>query len=467
MRTPRSSRSLLLVLMAVGCSDPSGVASSFAIGEDSVVLLVGEHTTLEFSAGDGMPLWSVHDPSTVEVANGVLLGRAPGVTWVYGRSGNRRDSVRVTVRSANLPSGVVRARVQDDEGVQVELEAWSVWRRKLSDQVCCTQEQIVGATSLIGNDDNGALHASFLGRPDFADLVQPSNTRSISGYTLSGSPEEFYFAGDEGIVVYMPSDRGPSFRRMYVPVDGFELTTFSDGDEAFPEGDDLGGGVLTDGRFRGTASFDAAGFLVELPELGRQRIVSQLADTTVSVFVEFDATLHKWLIGDGSLDLQGSRYAWSEDVFGLTIPFAQPVGDGVVLTVGRIQVGQNIDQPFESDLEIWLPSPAVGARVLEAGSYDTSSPAARGRLVLSAPDKDGLEDPDAVTATLIEGTAEIERYMPASMTAMGLLFGSIHATLEFENGPYAGDKVEVSTSFKAPILPIGYEGLPWAPGGAA
>lgn len=464
MWTSRRSLSALFALLSFGCSDPSTPGSTFSIGEDEVLLLVGEHLTLDFSAGEGMALWSSRDPSTVEISEGMLVARAPGVTWVYGIGGDARDSVRVTVRSADLPSGIVRVRVQDDEGVRADIDGWSVWNRKLSDRVCCTAEQIIGETTVGGDDPSGSLGVRFHGRPDFTDIAGHPDRRTVPGYTLAGTPDEFYLAGDEGMVLYMPSDRGSTFRRMYVPADSFELTTLSDPAEAFPEGDDLGTGVLTNGRFRGTASFDAASFLVEFPEFGKQRIVDQLEDTLVSVFVEFDATLHKWLIGDGSLDLRGSRYAWSDDVFGLTVPVARPIGDGVALTVGRIHADQNVETAFHSGFELWIPTPEVGSLSLAPGAYDTMSTAPRARLVLSAPGQSGVEDPDAVTAVLTEGTVEIERYMPARMNDMGLLFGTVEAVLEFVDGPFAGDKVEISSSFQAPILPIGYEGLPWAPG---
>ncbi len=104
-----------------GCEDPAGVSpdATFALVDDRVVIAVGDQLTLDMEGMDqGRALdrrdvtWTSSDPTTVDVDDGVIRARAPGVVLVRGEAGRARDSVRVRVRLRDLEGGQVAARVQ-------------------------------------------------------------------------------------------------------------------------------------------------------------------------------------------------------------------------------------------------------------------------------------------------------------------------------------------------------------------
>ena len=432
-----------------GCEDPAGVSpdATFALLDDRVVIAVGDQLTLDMEGMDqGRALdrrdvtWTSSDPTTVDVDDGVLRARAPGVVLVQGEAGRARDSVRVRVRLRDLEGGQVAARVQGSADAGADRFRG----------IASVNESLIGAFPTFS-----AIRqlSGELGDPETFQMELKVPGAPEAGETLLGAAEVIEVAGTSlialtgagGVVLYRPVEASPMRYEVWLGVDAPELeieqVTAADG--------------LEEGRIRGNVSFEAAGLLMET-DGSVQHVVAPLADTTVRVYMEFDVPLRQALSGGGD--------------FVATGPFGNGTGTltGGVLGGGAgawIRMGGLMPPVDGEEVPTWLANVTVWLPTLAEGEIDL--PPSGGEIVGPVvPDGNEpwiladlrpvnvpLPAGPARTAVSRSGVVSVSRYAPPAGSAWGRLEAHYAVTLEVWDGTaFTGETLTLEGDL---LLPIG------------
>jgi hypothetical protein len=389
---------------------------------------------------DGEPInparvdWTSRDQSTVLVAaDGVARGVNAGAAWVVAQYGDAMDSVRLSVRFPGLPAGTVAARVGDDRSLRLGGRAY-LWRSNPGDD----ESVMLRATNLGGISPDRPLIAA----DSVVDISFPGplavGGRAIPAPEVTIDGSGIRTTGTGGHVMMRARDpRGGM--RFYFPVG--EGSQVEIREVTPPTG--LG---YADGRVVGAVSFEAAALLAAPPETcAPLPSPCPLSERTIPVYVQFELPLESTPLPTGSIQINTAGEIQASVIGGSAVL----VGDGVRFSLdGTFAAGSG--QRF-TDVQGWLPRPAVGRPTLVRREFPSSFDAAGG------PDAWVLLEERLSTAlagelhVFEEGTLTITDYRAPTATRYGVLVGELAATFAASEGAPR----QVHALFELPILPAG------------
>ena len=432
--------SLVTLMLAGACADTAGPAlSDLEIAAQRTEVFEGESIELDVrSAGSRVDArrvqWSSSDTRILGVRDGVVAGVAPGSAWAIATAGTARDSVRITVRFANLGAGTA-LRIGNSD-TQLDLGGNALMHAELDGPVDGTTiyaGTVASGVSLgeIQSADT-MLFVTFPGAPQVGDHELPAPlVRTDPAFSTGAGP-------------YLRVRTGPSSYRVYVAATTSYLKIRAARLPAEPG--------HAAGNLVASLSFEAAPLDVRFDN--GVATVTPAGTTTVPIFAEFAVPVHHVLRARTTLNIAGGTRAGDYT----TATMAQFYGydayttnfgernafEGVTVRAGTI----SIDEPREYlDAALWLPLPEAGKTYeVDAGgpSYDDfGTPWAFARIYSVGPD--GNRD----FTICVKGSATVTEYRAPGERTYGVVAGTLTCRVLW-NGETA---THLSWEFRSPVAP--------------
>jgi hypothetical protein len=415
-----------VMLLAAACTDLGPGSGVLEIQAAATELVEGETLTLGATVRGQLVSpqsvsWSCDDSTTLHVAEGLVIGLAPGVAWVWAQQGVFKDSVAVVVHFDEIGMGEIALRFRG-----------SSTRRYIPGRATIYENAETRArhTVIGGWEDDGGLFLRMPGVPEPGAML-------IAPFQVNTNP--FYLSGDEGVYLTFEESRGQQF---WVAVNDSPLEI-----TAVPEMPAVPG--LT-GSVEGRVSVETAGLLVSYSPGGVENI-EPLTDTTVVVFAEFVVPLEYKLSGRSRLDLWGGPYE-AQALQGSG--HARPVEGGLAL---RVVTSHPDLMRGRVEADVWVPEVSLGASdvgeappaALTDPNYGTTSWA----TLHVSQDTDDAVNAYALSRT---GAVTIAEYQAPQGEAYGLVRGMFEVNMDYYDpvsGMFSGESTRMVCEFAVAVMP--------------
>ena len=417
-------RYVTAALILAACADGStGPGTRLVLRAPSGELAEGGRLTLVVEAA-GRPVdprdveWVSRDAAVASVSGGVVTGIGPGVTHVVARVGAARDSIRLTVRFADLGPGRTGVRLSTTGGGAQPDQTFRLNGLGLVHRIASSPRDYSwihassrDVASAAGDDlfaGDTLLVVNFRGTP------APGSVAVVPP-TISTGADGFGIGGDSAVYMQIADPDGSY--RFYVAVTPatLELTTVE-----LP-----GQPGRVPGRVAGRVSFQAAGLRLTFGDRGAQT-VTPLGDQTVQVYAEFVSPLYHILTSYVSGTVAGQPYA--DTLFRLG-GWAAMTGDTLQVFANGL-MNRTVDTPTYLRIEASIPAPRLGDFAL-APDAATRVRVAFAPLYRAGPGEGG-QIGQLVTGVPASGTLSITEFRAPTDDAYGLMVGRIDATLAFD-----------------------------------
>lgn len=366
------------------------------------------------AVNDGVVQWTSRDASTVAIAGSSARAAAPGQVYLVGAYAGYTDSVLVTVRFANLETGMTGIRVGGAVNETLRLTGIG---SKSSD----LNNSGIGLTTI-----NASSRSSF--RPSGGGIAVDGDTvltiftpnelvkgaNSLEKIVAQMTPAGPAFSGRSGVTLRIREGRSIRYFIAVAP-STLEIT-----DIAVPAVESRSPGLV-----RGRVMFEAAGLLVDTD--GSVTTVTPIGDETVRVFAEFVTPFYRLPLAITNFDFIGT-------------PIQGQLAAATGSTNAARLVGSDLVAAFQiaGRARLTLTVPAGNPRTIALSPTGASA-----QLVIG----------DA-TATSSAGSLVVTEYRAPTATNYGLIAAQLTATFAFGSAN-SSDRQEIRSTLRIPVEPTG------------